>query len=71
VTSEHGVAAIKPRIEEIVKMLLPEGYLLMQPESATGNPSEPNFPGVYVGTRMRAAYFGAEWQVLPAILRRR
>ncbi|KAF8554223.1 hypothetical protein OG21DRAFT_1115422 [Imleria badia] len=42
--TEHGVAAIKPRIYEIIEMLLPEGYLPIQPSPPQPTPATQTSP---------------------------
>ncbi|KAG9309255.1 hypothetical protein JVU11DRAFT_10738 [Chiua virens] len=44
VQTNHGVAAIRPRIIDIVEMLLPEGYLPIQLASSIASPTNPTSP---------------------------
>ena len=43
-TLEHGVAAIFPQMEKIVEMLLPEGYLPIQPTAPGTTPASQTPP---------------------------
>ncbi|KAI9569558.1 hypothetical protein HD554DRAFT_2037944 [Boletus coccyginus] len=68
-----SIAGISPQVYKIIKMLLLEGYLSIQPQADPMGPTSTNEVQTTFmddGTCMCTAYFGAEQQVLPGILRR-